>query len=181
MGKPVKLMRPKKEFDDIVDCLVPGTPVLTQRGQVPIESVTTDDLVMTRQGWKPVAKAAKCADGVTVFTLTDAEGRQITGTGNHLIYTVNRGWVALRGIAVNDTLLVWQDQKALSSTASNTIATLTRSGGRIARTIGLASHMFEAASAICTSTCGARHPSISPCRARRARRSGWLPAQCRSR
>ncbi len=161
MGKPVKLMRPKKEFDDIVDCLVPGTPVLTQRGQVPIESVTTDDLVMTRQGWKPVAKAAKCADGVTVFTLTDAEGRQITGTGNHLIYTVNRGWVALRGIAVNDTLLVWQDQKALSSTASNTIATLTRSGGRIARTIGLASHMFEAASAICTSTCGSRLLGLS--------------------
>lgn len=125
LGKPVKAMRPVKEFDDIVDCLVPGTLVNTGRGQIAIESVTTDDLVMTRQGWKPVQKAAKCADGVTVFTLTDAEGRQITGTGNHKIWTVNRGWTALRGITVNDTILAWQDQNESNSTAIHSSATRT--------------------------------------------------------
>ena len=43
-------------------CLPQGTMIETKRGQIPIESVTTDDCVMTRNGYAPVAWA-----GVTKY------------------------------------------------------------------------------------------------------------------
>lgn len=126
LGKAVKAMRPVKAFDDIVDCPIAGTLIRTQRGQVPIEQVTTDDHAMTREGWRRVTKAQKTADGVSVYTLISADGHEISATGNHPIWTVNRGWVRLRGITVNDTLLAWQNQNESNLTDTPTFGIQTR-------------------------------------------------------
>lgn len=154
LGKPVAKMRPRKEFDDIVDCCPAGTNILTRRGEIPIEVVTTDDLAMTRQGWRPVTKSQETAKQVSTYTVTDAEGRTVTATGNHKIYTVNRGWVALRGIAVGDMLLTWQNQNALFSMASGITATPTRRDGPIAR-------ILRRGADICTLICGRLYADLS--------------------
>jgi len=43
-------------------CVIAGTLIETNQGHVPIEDVTTDHRVMTREGWAPVAWAGKTGD-----------------------------------------------------------------------------------------------------------------------
>lgn len=70
-------------------CLVAGTPVLTGRGWVPIESITTDDVVRTRTGWRRVLRSALI--GVRpVVRVTMADGRTITGTPDHPVWDGSR-------------------------------------------------------------------------------------------
>lgn len=115
----------KKIFDDA--CFVPGTLVKTKRGDVPIEAVSTDDLVLTSKGWKRVLAAGLTGRQVETYTLTTASGKTLTGTGNHPIFTANRGVVALRGLMGEDIIYECQNTsqflpKSLSITASSSIA-----------------------------------------------------------
>lgn len=87
----------KSKHDDF--CFPAETPVVTYAGIKPIVEVTTNDLVLTRQGWKKVLKAW-CSGNKEVITRYG-----ITATPNHLVYTSNRGWVRLDSLKDTDILL----------------------------------------------------------------------------
>jgi hypothetical protein len=104
--------------DDGYDCLVAGTPILTARGDVPIEQVTPYDLVMTRQGWRQVLSAWKTTDNAPVYRVTTSDGRTITGTANHPVYVDGRGFVPLDSLRYGDRLNTWHTQNPSCSTGS---------------------------------------------------------------
>lgn len=86
-------------------CIRAGEPVTTGRGQVPIEQVTTDDVVLTRAGYKRVLRAWKTADKAEIYTVVTGSGRTVSGTGNHEVWTENRGWIRLDALQKQDILL----------------------------------------------------------------------------
>ncbi len=75
---------PNSVHDD--QCLVAGTKVATRRGQIEIESVRVGDEVMTPDGWRKVL-----ASGMT-GTKPVVERFGIMGTGNHPVFTLDRGY-----------------------------------------------------------------------------------------
>jgi hypothetical protein len=72
-------------------CIAEGSMVTTDKGQVPIELVGTDDLVLTRQGWRSVQHTTKMGVKETII-LTFDDGRKLRCTPDHLVHTPG-GWV----------------------------------------------------------------------------------------
>lgn len=85
--------RPIKDFDH---CLVAGTMVMTDHGEVPIEDIKVGDMVLTHLGYRRVL-----ASGITrpkperIWRLTCSDGTVLEGTEDHPIPT-NHGVVYLR-------------------------------------------------------------------------------------
>ena len=75
-----------------VGCMALGTPITTPNGDKPIEDIVPGDLVMTRDGWKPVLHSWDMGHQPTV-TVEFASGRSITCTPWHPIWTDSHGWV----------------------------------------------------------------------------------------
>jgi phage terminase large subunit len=94
------------EWSNPMDCLVKGTLIKTQKGDVPIEMVTTNDYVYTRQGLKKVKDAWKVRDNADVISLVFSDGSGLIGTPNHRIFA-NGGWKYLRDIRYGDILETW--------------------------------------------------------------------------
>lgn len=88
----------------LTNCIAEGELVTTARGDVPIENVTTDDLVLTRAGWRRVLAAWKKAENREVYEVVTETGERVVGTGDHRVWTENRGWVELRFLKNTDTL-----------------------------------------------------------------------------
>lgn len=121
--------------DRLDACFVAGTPVLTARGEVAIEDVTPGTLVWTRKGWRPVVDRRLTARDAAVGTVTFSDGRTLTGTPDHPVWTDNRGWVRLDALVCADTLTRWTSRQSVSSTeASSTAVTRTGSSGHTAST-----------------------------------------------
>jgi len=85
-------------------CLVAGTLITTERGEAPIESVTSADRVLTRNGWQQVRWAGQSGETRHTVKVT-VENRILEGTPSHKIWTENRGWVPLDELRYVDTLL----------------------------------------------------------------------------
>lgn len=115
-------------------CFVPGTPITVRGGNKPIEQVEPGDEVLTRYGWRRVTNAwlSKYTESLTTLVLSD--GRCVTGTPDHPVYTKERGWVEMASLTAMDTLVIdsgcspWQSQdepisRSSSSTAGATFAT----------------------------------------------------------
>lgn len=110
-------------------CFVAGTKITTKRGDIPIEDVTTDDYVLTRQGYKRVVASALTRKNATVYRMVASNGQCLIGTGNHPVYIKGKGFVPLDTIGYDDVLYCRGDeqcldhkrkqQKALSLTVSN--------------------------------------------------------------
>lgn len=90
-------------------CFVAGTPVLTQSGQRPIESLRVGDVVIavdhstdTEVETTIVATYKKSASRLVVFEST--EDNQFCCTPEHLIFTKNRGYVECRDLLPGDEL-----------------------------------------------------------------------------
>ena len=66
--------------DDL--CFVAGTLILTNNGQVPIENIKVGDMVLTREGYKPVEITTSSYKKVIT-------NLGLTGTSNHPIITAN--------------------------------------------------------------------------------------------
>ena len=87
------------------DCFVAGTPILTDKGQVPIESIKQGDLVMTREGYKPVVMTrCRLKRVITRFGMT--------GTPDHPFITKNRGEVSFTKLRDNDILYTWNEKQS---------------------------------------------------------------------
>ena len=98
-------------------CIAEGQLVLTMRGNVPVETVTTDDFVWTRGGWRAVLFAGLTdVDRETVVVET-TNGRVVC-TPDHEIYTAN-GFVRADALRYDDDILNVEDSswlKLLSGT-----------------------------------------------------------------
>lgn len=76
----------------IQDCLVKGTPVLTNnRGYVPIESILPNDMVLTHRGrWRKVEATRGLISQKRLVELSTSAGNKLTVTEDHKIW-VRRG------------------------------------------------------------------------------------------
>jgi phage terminase large subunit len=84
-------------------CIAEGELVLCERGQVPIEEVTTDDRVMTRGGWRPVLFA-----GITDYDRDIVRVMTTVGsflcTPDHKVWT-SKGFVRADALAPGNGVL----------------------------------------------------------------------------
>lgn len=131
-GKPLGKMRPAKIKDDA--CLVVGTLVQTLRGVVPIESVRRGDFALTRQGYRRVIEAGLTQNNAEIYRVECSDGRTLKGTGNHPVFTEEKGFISIDSLRAFDTISVC-GERLLSLTALGFIGIQIQSIGRIVATI----------------------------------------------
>jgi hypothetical protein len=76
-------------------CLVGETLIRTHLGEIPMRDVKAGDKVMTRRGWRRVLWAGITKQTRELYTLTLADGKRVTGTGNHGVFVNGAGFVPL--------------------------------------------------------------------------------------
>lgn len=96
--------------DDRV-CFPAGVTVKTDRGDVPIETVTTSDRVLTRKGYKRVLDTSK-RDYDGRFSTVAWDSGSVTCTSNHRLWTDNRGWVRADRLVLGDVLDTGSDDRS---------------------------------------------------------------------
>jgi phage terminase large subunit-like protein len=109
-------------------CLAADTLILTKRGQVPIQSVTSDDFAWTRSGWRRILWAGQTADYATLYEITTEDQRTLRATAGHPVYTVDRGFIPVAQLNAGYTVEValWANaDHNLSTTDIVTASTLT--------------------------------------------------------
>ena len=85
-------------------CFVAGTLIHTLRGEIPIEEVTTADKVLTRRGYRKVLASGLTKRNAKIVTVTFSNGKSLTGTGNHPIFTKDKGFVPLDTVKYGDII-----------------------------------------------------------------------------
>lgn len=94
--------------DDPFDgCLVKGTMISTEFGPMPIEIIRSGVRVWTRQGLRRVTWAGLTKHDAATVTLRVFDGRSITGTGSHPIWSSGT-WISLVKLAGDDKIDQWQ-------------------------------------------------------------------------
>jgi hypothetical protein len=84
------------------ECLVAGTPIWTDQGLSPIESVQVGDLVLAKHpetgelAYRPVLRTS-VREPEPVFKLT-TEGGELRATGGHAFWVSGHGWTKLRDV-----------------------------------------------------------------------------------
>lgn len=132
-------------------CLPAGTMIHTSTGYRPIEKIKAGELVLTRQGYKPVVWSGLTKYVTKLVTIKTSGGNSVTATPEHRIWTVENGWLPFD--SVNDcryTMHICQkahqgtkQQKPSPSTESFTGAILANTilkpsdGTRLKRKTGL--------------------------------------------
>lgn len=85
-------------------CFPGWVEVTTDRGQVPIDQVTTDDLVLTREGWAPLTFAGQTGVATKLTRVTHSEGWGVESTACHKIWTQESGFVDAESVQVGSHL-----------------------------------------------------------------------------
>lgn len=93
-------------------CFVAGTMIETARGPVPIEKVRIGDMALTRSGWSPVS-ALMLTDGRQLRTITLSNGATLTGTPDHPVFVLGRGFVRLDSLRYGDMLIACQKETTI--------------------------------------------------------------------
>lgn len=101
--------------DDEYDCLVAGTAVITDRGEVPIETVCPADLVLTRGGYRPVVGSWLSHPSAPVLRVELSDGRSITGTPNHRIPRDDGTYTTIGQLRYGDIMAVPVAQRSAST------------------------------------------------------------------
>lgn len=90
------------------ECFVAGTPVMTQRGARPIESIVPGDLVLSRNiqtgtlQWKPVFQSTLRPPTETL--IISLSGDEFQCTPGHLFWVSGSGWKKASELEVDDVL-----------------------------------------------------------------------------
>lgn len=130
-------------------CLIAGTLIETASGLRRIETIAAGDMVMTRNGWRRVIAAGLTNPSVQVYTLRTSDGRTLTGSSLHPIWTDNRGWVFLDSLRYDDILQTWASMWTVSSSMAfdsgdTRTQRRTRSGPTMCRIPGIVSAALAA-------------------------------------
>lgn len=96
------------------DCFVAGTPVLTEYGDRPIETINVGDLVWTRRGLFPVVDAGVTHDISPTVTVTFSDGRSFTASPNHPIHVPGIGFIPIDAVVLGDRVLVCEHQPSVT-------------------------------------------------------------------
>ena len=112
-------------------CLIAGTLVEGEFGQVAIETIKRGDRVWTRKGLRKVARAWKTSDSADVWRLTSRSGKSITGTANHPVWTEETGFKPLRIMRNGDTLLAWKSSEQSGAVSAGIFTGITSETGRV--------------------------------------------------
>lgn len=99
-------------------CLVAGTAVMTEHGEIPIEQVRAGMRVRTRRGLRRVRAAGLTARDAEVTAYRFSNGATLTGTPNHPIFSGSRGFVPLHALVYGDIISVWPTPRSSSTKAS---------------------------------------------------------------
>ena len=83
-------------------CFIAGTMIATARGNVPIEDVTPDDYVLTRNGYRRVLASGKTMENAKVLTAYFSDGSTLTATNNHPVFIKGKGFVPFDTMAYGD-------------------------------------------------------------------------------
>jgi hypothetical protein len=148
---------PKDGDDD--HCLVAGTMITTDRGDVSVDQIIAGNSVLTRQGYKPVLASCKTNESADVMTAHFSNGTCITGTPNHPVYVLGLGYIALRALRYNDACLSVQLHQSTPSfiAASPSADTQRARGSVIADITSQALATLSAASWRCIRRFGRTH------------------------
>ena len=91
-----------QSIDPPRECLVAGTPIWTDRGAVPVESVQVGDLVLAKHPetgelkYQPVLRTT-IREAEPIMKVT-TEGGEIRATGGHTFWISGAGWTKLRDV-----------------------------------------------------------------------------------
>ena len=142
----------KSRHDD--QCLVVGTRVLARHRAAShcgrwtaIEDITTDFEVMTRKGWRRVLWGGQTGTTDRVFQLRTTNDRVLLATGNHPVWTANRGFNRIDSITDGDTVQTWPFQKQ-SNLGALSFAGIPRVASR--RTGTIIAHIRDISAAACS-------------------------------
>ena len=86
------------------DCFIRDTKILTNNGNIPIQNINVGDLVMTRDGYKPVVAIRKRYKPVI-------SKLGLTGTKEHPVITPSKD-IALQNIGRHDTIYTWNEKQS---------------------------------------------------------------------
>lgn len=93
---------PRGRHDDM--CFIAGTMIATKRGSIPIQCVTTNDFVLTPDGWKKVL----CSEKTGFKKIISRFG--LTGTLYHTIFTIDKQYQPLykaSSLIIRNSLCGW--------------------------------------------------------------------------
>ena len=143
-------------------CFIKGTRITTDQGEVPIEEVRPGMMVLTRQGYRRVARAEMTNPDAEVYTMTASNGTRLTGTGNHPIWVKGKGFVPMDALVWGDILETCQENASYSRESSITECQ-TAQAAHYRFTTGLTTSACAAqAETCCTGQCGFTTTALSP-------------------
>lgn len=90
-------------------CLVAGTMITTQNGEKPIENITTNDYVLTRNGYRRVLWAGVSDKNRKVYKVTTDKGNYIISTENHKVLT-SKGFCSIDALRYGDSVLIRKEE-----------------------------------------------------------------------
>lgn len=117
---------PEKKHDDL--CLIAGTVIATDAGQIPIEHIQSGAMVWTRTGLRRVVAAYQTSESTETLRVVFSDGRSIAGTPNHPIWVDGRGFVPIDAMRYGDIIsTLWENTKAFGCEPLESGTTDTRS------------------------------------------------------
>lgn len=93
-------------------CFPAGTPVLTEYGQLPIESVQvgmrvfTCDISTGNMSYRPVVASASHATQHRLVEITTASGQRVRATPDHRFYVPTVGWIEAADLRPGDKVIL---------------------------------------------------------------------------
>jgi hypothetical protein len=100
-------------------CFCAGTMITTINGQIPIEKLNVGDLVLTREGYKPIMNVGPSISPQLIKQF-NLYGKSIRCTPDHKFYTL-RGWVEIENLIQSDILFtmenLWESSESAKSSS----------------------------------------------------------------
>lgn len=88
-------------------CVAEGTLIYTERGEIPVEQVTTEDRVLTRDGYHRVLFSGVTAANKKCLHI-DAFGYSLDCTFDHKLYIIGKGFIDAENVKKGDLLVCVQ-------------------------------------------------------------------------
>ena len=110
--------RPEADLVIVDECFVPGTLVLTPKGELPIESIRPGDLVVSAQGVSTV-EATSCKLSANIVTVEFDDGTRLTCTAQHPFFTQD-GWRSAGALEVGSLVIGEQDLRGMFDSYGST-------------------------------------------------------------